>query len=156
TYASSPVVGVINGQRLLISGGGDGAVHAFKVRTGEKVWSYLMSSGGINPNPLVDGNYVYASHGDENLEGGQRGMLVCLDASKVKDGKPELVWKDEGHIFKFASPLLHDGKLYVCDENATLFCFDAKKGKRLWTYNYGKSGKGSPVWGDGKIYLTAV
>jgi outer membrane protein assembly factor BamB len=156
TYASSPVVGVINGQRLLISGGGDGAVHAFKVRTGEKVWSYLMSSGGINPNPLVDGNYVYASHGDENLEGGQRGMLVCLDASKVKDGKPELVWKDEGHIFKFASPLLHDGKLYVCDENATLFCFDAKKGKRLWTYSYGRSGKGSPVWGDGKIYLTAV
>jgi outer membrane protein assembly factor BamB len=156
TYASSPVVGVINGQRLLVSGGGDGAVHAFKVRTGESVWSYPMTSGGINPNPLIDGNHVYASHGDENLEGGKRGMLVCLDASKVKDGKPEVVWKDEGHIFKFASPLLHDGKLYVCDEDATLFCFDAKTGKRQWTYNYGKSGKGSPVWGDGKIYLTAV
>jgi outer membrane protein assembly factor BamB len=156
TYASSPTVGVIHGQRLLISGGGDGAIHAFKVRTGEKVWSYMISSGGVNPNPVIDGNSVYACHGDENSEGGKRGMLVCLDASKVTGGKPELVWKDEDHIFKFASPLLHDGKLYVGDENATLFCFDAKKGKRLWTYNYGKSAKGSPVWGDGKIYLTAV
>jgi outer membrane protein assembly factor BamB len=156
TYASTPVVAVINGERLLISGGGDGAVHAFQVRTGKHAWSYLFSTGGINPAPVVDGNYVYSSHGDENLEGGQRGMLVCLDASKVKDGKPELVWKDEGHIFKFASPIVHDGKLYACDENATMYCFDAKTGKRLWRYGYGRSAKGSPVWADGKIYVNAV
>jgi outer membrane protein assembly factor BamB len=156
TYASTPVVAVIKGQRLLISGGGDGAVHAFKVRTGERVWSYLISSGGINPAPVVEGDYVYASHGDENLEGGERGMLVCLDGSKVTDGKPALVWQDAGHIFKFASPLVHDGKLYVCDEGGTLYCFDAKKGDQLWRYSYGRSAKGSPVWADGKIYLTAV
>jgi outer membrane protein assembly factor BamB len=156
TYASVPVVAVINGERLLISGGGDGAVHAFQVRTGKRVWSYAITSGGINPSPVVDGNYVYISHGDENLEGGQRGMLVCLDASKVKDGKPELVWKDEGHIFKFASPIVHDGKLYVCDENATMYCFDAKSGKRLWRHSYGRSAKGSPVWADGKIFVNAV
>jgi outer membrane protein assembly factor BamB len=156
TYASVPVVAVINGERLVISGGGDGAVHGFQVRTGKRVWSYAFSSSGINPAPVVDGNYVYSSHGDENLEGGQRGMLVCLDASKVKDGKPELVWKDEGHIFKFASPIVHDGKLYVSDENATMYCFDAKTGKRLWRYSHGRSAKGSPVWADGKIFVNAV
>jgi outer membrane protein assembly factor BamB len=156
TYASTPVVAVINGERLLISGGGDGAVHAFQVRTGKRAWSYLFSTGGINPAPVVDGNFVYSSHGDENLEGGERGMLVCLDASKVKDGKPELVWKDTGHLFKFASPIVHEGKLYACDENATMYCFDAKTGKRLWRYSYGKSAKGSPVWADGKIYVNAV
>jgi len=156
TYASVPVVAVINGERLLISGGGDGAVHAFQVRTGKKVWSYLFSTGGINPAPVVDGNYVYSSHGDENLEGGKRGMLVCLDASKVTDGKPELVWKADGKLFKFASPIVHDGKLYACDENATMYCYEAKKGKLLWHYGYGKSAKGSPVWADGKIYVNAV
>src|SRR5262249_56321801 len=40
TYYSTPVVAIIGGQRLVISGGGDGCVHAFKARTGEKVWSY--------------------------------------------------------------------------------------------------------------------
>jgi outer membrane protein assembly factor BamB len=156
TYASTPVVAVVNGERLLISGGGDGAVHAFQVRTGKHAWSYLFSTGGINPNPVVDGNYVYSSHGDENLEGGERGMMVCLDASKVSDGKPALVWQDSGHLFKFASPIVHDGKLYACDENATMYCFDAKTGKRLWRYSYGRSAKGSPVWADGKIYVNAV
>ena len=137
TYASVPVVAVINGERLLISGGGDGAVHAFQVRTGKHVWSYLFSTGGINPNPVVDGNFVYSSHGDENLEGGERGMMVCLDASKVEDGKPALVWKDTGHLFKFSSPVIHEGKLYACDENGTMYCFDSKTGKRLWKYSYG-------------------
>jgi len=73
-----------------------------------------------------------------------------------KDGKPELVWKDSGHLFKFASPIIHEGKLYACDESATMYCFDARTGKRLGRYGYGKSAKGSPVWAEGKIYVNAV
>ena len=42
SYYSYPVIANINGERLLISGGGDGGVHAFKMRTGEKVWSYIF------------------------------------------------------------------------------------------------------------------
>ena len=55
TYYSTPIVAVIDGERLLISGGGDGGVHAFKVRTGEKVWSYFFGSGAVNCSPVVDG-----------------------------------------------------------------------------------------------------
>lgn len=156
TYYSTPVVAVINGQRVLITGGGDGGVHAFQVRTGKKLWSHLFSSGAVNVAPVVNGSLVYICHGEENLEGGQRGQLLCLDASQVSDGKPKVVWSVEGKIFKFASPLLHEGRLYVCDEGATMYCYDAKSGKQLWRYSYGRSGKGSPVWADGKIYLTAV
>jgi outer membrane protein assembly factor BamB len=162
TYYSNPVVAVINGERVLISGGGDGGVHAFQVRTGKKLWSYLFGSGGVNVTPVVGGNYVYISHGEENLEGGERGMLLCLDASKVKDGEPELVWKVEGIQFKFPTPILHNDKLYIADEAATLYCYDVKKsieqkkGVRLFKQGYGINAKGSPVWADGKIYATAV
>ena len=41
---SQPVIATINGQRLLISGGADGSVYAFKVRTGEPVWRLVISS----------------------------------------------------------------------------------------------------------------
>ena len=57
TYSSTPVVAVINGERLLISGGVAG-VHAFKVRTGEKVWSYEICDEAVNFSPVVDGNLV--------------------------------------------------------------------------------------------------
>ena len=156
TYYSNPVVAVVNGERIMVSGGGDGGVHAFQARTGEKLWSYLFGTGDINVTPVVDGNYIYIGHGGENLSGGERGMLLCLDGSKVKDGKPALVWKVSGIQFTFPSPILLDGKLYIADEAATLYCYDAKKGTELWHKGYGIQAKGSPVWADGKIYATSV
>ncbi len=155
TYYSAPVVAVINGERLLISGGGDGGVHAFKVRTGQKVWSYLFGNGAVNVSPVVDGNLVYIGHGEEN-EGNTQGRIICLDASVVEKGQPKLVWQVDGIKAKYASPVIHEGRLYIPNEVGTLFCLDAKTGKQLWDFQYGQNTKGSPVWADGKIYITEV
>ncbi len=157
TYYSNPVVAVINGERLVISGGADGALHAFQVRTGKPVWSYHCAVGVINPSPVVDGNFVYISHGEENPDGvgGGIGRVVCVDASKVVNGKPALVWDyKKGIRFGLASLGFYDGKLYVPDDAAKLYCFDAKKGKLLWKYNYGIASRSAPVIADGKIYIS--
>jgi outer membrane protein assembly factor BamB len=174
TYYSCPVVAVINGQRLLISGGGDGGVHAFQVATGKKVWSYLIGAGAVNSTPVVHGDRVYIGHGEENLDSSERGRLVCLDGAQVQDGKPKLVWEHQGVLFKYPSPILHaplkgadplrrggqtpllEGRLMICDDSATLYCYDAESGKELWTHSYGRNAKGSPVWADGKVYVAAV
>jgi outer membrane protein assembly factor BamB len=156
SYYSYPIIVNINGQRLLISGGGDGGVHAFKVRTGEKVWSHMFAHGSVNIAPVVDGNLVYIGHGEENADSNRQGRFTCLDAAQVTDGKPKVVWDKPGYKIKFCSPILHDGRLYICDETARMFCLDAKTGKQLWTKTYGRNAKGSPVWADGKIYVAAV
>ena len=159
TYYSTPVVATINGQRLLISGGADGAVHALKVNTGEKVWSYTFATGVINPSPVVKDNLVYITHGEENEDIPDRGRVICLDAGKVKDGKPTLVWEyKEGLIAGYTSPILHEGRLYVCEDNGRMFCFDAATGKSLWRrpFKYGLLARGSGVWADGKIYIFEV
>jgi outer membrane protein assembly factor BamB len=158
TYYSTPAVAVVGGQRLLISGGGDGGVHAFKVRTGEKVWSYFFGSGAVNCSPVVDGNRIYIAHGDESPDSNKQGRVICLDGSKVKDGKPALIWQQDGIKVKFASPILHEGRLYVCDEVARLYCLDAATGKPVWKtpFSYGRNCMGSPVWADGKIYVGEV
>jgi len=156
TYYSIPVFATINGERLMITGGGDGGVHAFKARTGEKVWSYLIGAGAVNCSPVVEGDFVYIGHGEENLDTNVQGRVICLDAGKVKEGKPAVVWNKPGIKAKYASPILHDGKLYISDETANLYCLDAKDGKELWSFEYGADCKGSPVWADGKIYVGAV
>lgn len=156
TYYSVPVVAVINGERLVISGSGDGGVYAFRARTGEKVWGYVFGAGAVNCSPVVDGTHVYIGHGEENLDNNKQGRVICLDAADVHDGKPRLVWDRPGLKVKYCSPVIHDGRLYVCDEVAQMYCLDGKTGKTLWRYKYGRNAKGSPVWADGKIYVAEV
>jgi outer membrane protein assembly factor BamB len=165
TYYSNPVVAVINGERLIISGGADGAIHAFQVRTGKRVWSYKYSAGVINPSPVVVGNYVLCAHGEENPEGGDIGRVICVDASKVKDGRPELVWQfRDGTRFGLASPATDGKYLYVPSDNARLYCFDIfkevsggqKTNRPIWRYAYGTTSRGAPVVADNKIYISEV
>jgi outer membrane protein assembly factor BamB len=165
TFYSNPVVANIGGERLLISGGADGALHAFQIRTGKRAWSYKFASGVINPSPVVVGNYVMCAHGEVNPEGGESGRVICLDASKVKDGKPELVWQfHDGTKFGLASPATDGKYLYVPSDGGKLHCFDIfreaagpqKNNKWIWRFNYGTTARGAPVVADNKIYISEV
>ncbi|GIW78601.1 MAG: serine/threonine protein kinase [Gemmatales bacterium] len=158
TYNSVPVVTVLNGERVFITGGAAGDVSCFRVRTGEKVWSYQFGVGAINVSPIVEGTKIYICHGEESPNTNEQGRVICLDAGKLEDGKPTVVWKHDGIPFKYCTPILHQGRLYVADDTANLHCFDAATGKILWQrpFNYGRTARGSPVYGDGKIYVADV
>jgi outer membrane protein assembly factor BamB len=156
TIYSVPVIANIGGQTLLICGGADGAIHAMQARTGKHIWSYAMSKRGINVSPVVDGNLVYISHSEENLDEGVQGLVICLDASKVTDGHPAVVWKHTGILAGYASPILHEHRLYVPDNSAKIICYDANTGKEIWEHRYGTVAKASPLWCDGKIYVGEV
>ncbi len=157
TTYSVPVARVINGQRLLIDGNGDGGIYAIKAGTGEKVWGFPLSKRGINSSVVVDGNLVYASHSEENADGSTAmGRIVSLDASQIAEGKPKEVWRAEGVQAGYASPALYRGVLYHVDNSANLLAFDAKTGKPLWNYNVGTAQRASPVVADGKIFISDV
>jgi outer membrane protein assembly factor BamB len=156
SFYSVPVVGVINGERLLIGGGADGSVVGFKVHTGEEVWSHPLSITALNSSAVLDGNHVYIGHGLESPDTNTLGRVICLDASKISKGRPALVWKRDGIKARYASPIYHEGRLYVPDEVGRLHCLDAKTGKTQWRHTYGRDGRGSPVLADGKIYVGDV
>lgn len=132
TYYSVPVVATINGEALIISGATDGSVYGLKLRTGEKVFGYNFGALAINCSPVVAGNLVYIGHGEENPDNAEKGRIICVDASKVKDGKPALVWQRDGIKVRFCSPIVHEGRLYIADEVGKLYCFDAKSGDPVW------------------------
>ena len=148
---NTPVVAVINGERLVLFGGGDGGVHAFQARTGKKVWSKFISKRGLNSSVIVDGTRVYAMFDLENLDGPTLGSVVCLECA---GGQPEVLWKRDGIEAGFPTGTIHDGKLYVEDNLATVHCLDALTGKKIWKKNCGRIGKGSLVYVDGKIIVT--
>ncbi len=156
TYAV-PVVADINGTRMLIAGMADGTVAGIKVGTGEPVWSFKLSKRGLNVSPVVANNRVYIAHSEENIDNTAMGRVVCIDATGKGDvtGTHE-VWRADGLGVGYASPALHDGKLYVIANDGDLFCLNADSGEQLWEHSIGRVAKGSPVVADGKIYVTEV
>jgi outer membrane protein assembly factor BamB len=154
TIYANPFVAVVNGMRLFFSGGSDGAMHALKVGTGEKIWSWPVSQRGLNTAALVIGDDVVISHSEENLGTSEMGMLAAMPAAKTgtltdKDAR----WIIRGVQAGYASPVSDGQRIYVVDNGGILFAHDVKTGKRAWDQNLGTIQKSSPVLADGKLYV---
>ena len=151
TVYSTPVATTIDGQRVLIAGNGNGGIFAFKVATGEKVWGFPFSRRGINTSPAVANNRVYVTHSEENIDNTSLGRVTCLDATTGSE-----IWRADGLTVGYASPAVHNGRVYVIDNSANVRCLDAETGKAYWEQSIGTVGKGSPTFADGKLYVTEV
>lgn len=152
-----PIITEIDGQRLMIAGAADGWIYALQARTGAFVWRFQLSKRGINVSAVEQDGIVYAAHSEENLDEGVLGRVVAIDARGTGDiTRTNEIWRANEVAIGFGSPLLHGGTLYVIDNSANLFAFDAATGAQRWKQNIGNVGKSSPVWADGKIYATEV
>ena len=157
TNYSCPIVTVINGQRMLVGGNSDGHIYGIDARTGKRVWQFKMSLNALNCTPAIDRNYVYISHGEDNIDNQEFGRVQCIDASGTGDITDSgSVWRVDGVKAGYSALLVKDGILYVVTDTGNLFAFDSKSGDKLWEHNLGTVGKGAPVWADGKLYVMEV
>jgi outer membrane protein assembly factor BamB len=152
TAYAAPMIATINGLRLLIAGLGDGAIHAIKPQTGEKVWSFVAAKRAINTGAVVKDNTVIVSHGDENIDVNELGLIAALDGAATGDIKTTK-WAVKGTEFAFSSPVIDGTRVYQIDAGSTLHAFDIATGKELWTLALGSAQKAPPVLADGKIYV---
>ena len=152
TAYAAPTIATINGIRMLIVGLGDGAIHAVKAQTGERIWSFVAAKRAINTGVVVGGNMVVISHGDENLTGNEMGMIAAIDGTQTGDIKAPR-WTHVGEQFGFSSPLLDGTRVYQIENGSRLIAYDLESGKELWRQPLGTSQKAPPVMADGKIFV---
>jgi outer membrane protein assembly factor BamB len=152
TAYAAPTIATINGLRLLISGLGDGGVHAIKPQTGEKVWSFVAAKRAINTGVVVKGTSVIVSHGDENLDTSELGMIAAIDGSQTGDIKTTK-WAAKGDQFGFSSPVIDGTRLYQVENGSRLKAFDLETGRELWRQPLGTVQKAPLVLADGKLYV---
>jgi outer membrane protein assembly factor BamB len=152
TAYASPVIATINGQRLLICGLGDGGVHAIKPQTGEKVWSFVAAKRAINTAVAVSASTVIISHGDENLDTSELGMIAAIDGSQTGDIKTAK-WANKGDQFGFSSPVIDGPRVYQIENGSRLKAYDLESGRLLWTQTLGTIQKAPLVFADGKLYV---
>jgi outer membrane protein assembly factor BamB len=147
----------VDGTRLLMTGGGDGAMLAVKPQTGEPVWRFEFSKRGVNTGAIEKDGIVVVSQGEENLHTSEMGLLAAIDARSRGEIKIENTkWKSEGFLAAYSTPVLDGDRFYAIDIGANLAAFDFATGKELWRMNIGHSQRASPVVADGKIYVGSV
>jgi outer membrane protein assembly factor BamB len=154
TNYSTPIIADVKGTRQMIVGGTDGVFYALQANTGKTVWSMEISKRAILNSALFKDNTVYISHGEENIDTTEMGMVAAIDATGAGVLAGGAVkWMTRGFLPTFASPVMDADRIYSVDNSAILGAFDLKTGRELWTRSLGTIQKGSPVLADGKLYV---
>ncbi|OWK34830.1 PQQ-binding-like beta-propeller repeat protein [Fimbriiglobus ruber] len=133
----TPVVRTVNGKTEVLYPGAK-ELAAYNVETGAKTWA--AKTGGSIPSPtLVE---------DEILVPGGGVSLAKLGTGGLKEQ-----WKSNRLQTGMSSPLYYEGHVYAAAPAGVVVCADAKTGKQVWDVRLKGPFSGSPVAGDGKIYL---
>lgn len=157
---SMPVFGHLDGQAVFYAGTGCGNVVCVNARTGEPVWRFQLSQGGVNSQVLLYGDdKLIALHGKENVDTTSKGRLVCLKIpttypkEQLVLGKEAELWRNDEHIGFSSSPILVKDRVYTTNFTGELIAVNADSGKTLWQEKMAPDQiHASPLYGDGKIY----
>jgi outer membrane protein assembly factor BamB len=153
-----------NGKRVLYTGAGDGTIICVNARTGETLWRYPVSAGGMNASVVMYKNFVVAIHADENLDSSNSGRMVAVRVDA--QGKPTAdspiphldksaeVWRNDELAVISSSPVLVGNRLYQVDKTGYLNAVDVETGKIVWKHRLGPDQlHASPTYADGKLYV---
>jgi outer membrane protein assembly factor BamB len=158
SYAS-PCLWHRGADAYLITHGNDYAI-AHRLTDGSEIWRV----GELNPkdNYRPDLRFVASPVASAALivvPTAKSGVVVGVRpdaAGIITPGNSGELWRIDRNSPDVPSPLIVNGLVYLCRETGVLMCVDGKNGKVLYSQRtHTERHRASPVYADGKIYLTA-
>lgn len=151
TYAT-PLPVMVDG-KLQIIVNATNFVRGYDAKTGDVIWQCSGQTRNVVPTPVVGLGMAFCTSGfrGSNLQAiklGKTGDLTNTDA---------VAWQVNQATPYVPSPLLYDGRIYVCSVNQEIIsCYDAKTGKPHFVKQKMDEIKGiyaSPAAAGGRIYF---
>jgi outer membrane protein assembly factor BamB len=139
---------VVNGWRQMAG---------YDLQTGGEIWH--LSGGGDCPvpTPLMWSNIIFLTSAH-----GPRKPVFAVKADAAGDiaqrAGEHMLWSTNRGGAYMATPIVCDGRLYTCDMDGLLHCFDAATGRLFYKDRLGAGGDSftsSPVASRGKIYFAS-
>jgi outer membrane protein assembly factor BamB len=160
---SSAAVAVVDGAAQAVFPGGDGWLHGFNARTGEKLWTFdLNPKDAVWPKtrnygvstPVFGDGLLFMSVGQDPDHPNGVGHAYCIRPG----GKGDItasgrVWQYDQIRRSISTAAVADGLVYLADMQGVLHCLDVRTGKPHWTYDTLAPVWGSPLVADGKVYI---
>jgi outer membrane protein assembly factor BamB len=138
---STPVV--LPGGELVVNGQDE--LRAYHPADGRILWRVTGLSAWVAPSPVFAKDRVYATSGKD-------GPMVAVRTGGSGDvTASHVLWRVERGGPYVCSPLVHEGLLYVPDENGFLTVRDAADGKPVYRERLGGKFTASPVAAEGRV-----
>jgi outer membrane protein assembly factor BamB len=151
------------GRRVFYSGTGCGNIVCIDARTGQPLWRFQMSHGGVNSGVILHKDKVVAIHGKENLDSSVIGRMVAIKKPSNLPGvgeellilgKEDEAWRNSSMEAFTSSPVYKDGRIYTTIKRGELVCMDADNGEEHWVLKLAPDQvHASPTWAEGKLYV---
>jgi len=146
----TPTVTQFAGRRQMISPG-PRAVIAYDPLTGEELWKVNNLGWAVVPRPVCGHGVAFVTT-DQNHPQLQ---AVRLDGrGDVTDS--HVVWGIAKGVPSIPSLLLVGDLLYLVSDPGIMSCVDAKSGAIAWKERLPGNYRASPIYADGRIYVTNV
>jgi outer membrane protein assembly factor BamB len=159
TTYSTPSLATLGGQAALVFGSSDGSVWNFQPRTGRAVWNLKLSRRGLNVAPLVDGDTVYISQAEENLDNTSMGSVTAFKGIGAGDiTATNVLWQKKGVMDGRSMPVALGDRIYFVDDGAKVCTFDKATGTPVGKplKLLGTIVRGSPLVADGKLHVCST
>lgn len=146
---STPLVINAAGKDQVVVPGADQVI-AYEPATGREIWKARYSGFSNVPRPVFGHDLVFV------CTGYMKPQLWAIrpDGSGTVDDS-YITWKATKQIPTNPSPLLVGDELYLVTDRGIFTCFDAKYGEELWTERVGGNFSSSPLFADGRIYVSS-
>ncbi len=159
TTYSTPSLALIDGQAALVFGSSDGSIWNFQPRTGRAIWNFKLSRRGINTPPLVDGNTIFISQSEENLDNTSMGSATAFKATGSGDiTATTSLWQRKGIMDGRSMPVVLGDRVYFAEDGAKLFVLDRYSGEPIGRPQklLGTIVRGSALVANGKLYICST
>lgn len=165
----TPVFETRGDRRVMYAGTGCGNVVCVDVATGQPLWRYQMSYGGVNSQPVIVDDVLVAVHGKENADDSGSGRIVGLDLKKIFDYVetasvvewPVVINPDEMEAWRVndvkqftSSPAVIGSRVFIVTIPGELFCIESQDGTVVWHEKVGADQlHASPLVSGDTMYL---
>jgi len=144
---SVPVVIQVHGEDQILSATGD-VIQGFDPATGEPIWTVQNSGEPAVPTPAIGEGMVFMATSPSSPILGIKtdGKGDCTDT--------HVLWEQKRNIPLTSSFLYVNSCLYSASDRGTFAAFEATTGELLWERRLEGRPDSSPIYADGKIYVT--
>ncbi|MEN8155485.1 MAG: PQQ-binding-like beta-propeller repeat protein [Bacteroidota bacterium] len=137
---ASPALIEVKGKIQVVTSA-DPYVSGHDLETGAELWKVEAMMGEVAPSIGYEEGLVFATN--------EYARLVAVKP----EPDAEFKWEQDEYLAEVASPVAHNGLLYVATSYGVLVCYDTKSGEKQWEKEFNEGFYSSPMIADGKLYI---